>query len=424
MNTFSRILPALTVYVYSFLLEMLRAGVFPLLKSVSTERKWDLDKRQKLPSPVRDFRGRNVVWLHAASMGEAKLLLKFAGMLSERHKDDLYVVTALTRNGVAFLEKNLHPSFCAVGFLPIDTLPMVERVLNHYGIKRLWLIETELWPSLIMACQRRGIPVGVVNARIEPASFAWYRRIAWLLKGALGQFDPVFAQTQEYADRYVALGVDKSKVHVVGNIKGHIRIERPDRQEWISLRRRMNLDEQAFVVTAGCIHTGEGAVLDDFVNVMNEFGYPCRLIIVPRHLDEVGAILSEIKQQVVHLKECATSRSWEIVIIERVGVLDEMYKIADAAIIGGTFIPIGGHNVWDAACNGIPVFFGRHIDKQKESSTTLLDAGVGFSASGGRALGECMFDVVRKNPMPFFAAQQQFIEQINKRGAILEPLLP
>jgi len=420
----SRLIAGAVVVVYSVLLDTLRVILTPLLRGVSERRGWDLDKRQKLPSPVRDFRNRNVVWLHAASLGEAKLLLKFVGMLVERHDDELYVVTATTRNGVAFLEKNRHPAFCAVGFLPLDTISLVERVITHYGVRRLWLLETELWPSLLRVCAKRSIPVGIVNGRIEQASFVWYRRLHWLVASLLEPVSLVFAQTDEYAERFASLGVSRSSLFTVGNIKGHIRIGRPDRHEWLSLRRSMNIDENAFVVTAGCMHKGEGTVLGDFHRRLTELGYPCKLIVVPRHLDETLAIIEEMGGKVVHLDSCSTARVWDVCIIEKIGILDAMYTVADAAVVGGTFTDIGGHNVWDAACYGIPVFFGPFHEKQKEGCDLLLEAAVGFTAEDGLQLGEKMFDVVKREPMRFLQAQQAFIALTNKIRSIVEPLLP
>jgi len=412
------------VYFYSAVLDAVRVLVFPLIKKIGDDRKWDLDRRQKLPSPLREFRGKTVVWLHAASLGEAKLLLKFVSMLQQRRSDERYVVTATTRNGVDYLEKHRHSAFCAIGFQPIDTLSLVGRVLDHYGVKRVWLLETELWPALLYSCRKRSIPVGIVNGRIELSSFAWYKRLQWLISPLLETVSPVFAQTDEYAVRFRSLGISPDALHSVGNLKAHIRIARPDRQEWITLRRAMNIDENTFVVTAGCMHRGEGAVLKTFAAQMAQMGYPCKLIVVPRHLNEASDLAMELGNKCVHIDSITTSRTWEVCVIEKIGILDAMYSVADAAVVGGTFVDIGGHNVWDAACFAIPVFFGPYFDKQKESGDMLREAGVGFSTGDGNELADTMYTVVKGDPMKFLAAQGAFIEMTNKTRSVVEPLLP
>ncbi|MBN1307682.1 MAG: hypothetical protein JXA18_07190 [Chitinispirillaceae bacterium] len=412
------------VWWYSTLLDFVRVVLSPLWRAAGVNGGWDLDMRQKLPSPVRDFRGRRVVWLHAASMGEAKLLIKFQAMLRQRHDEDLYLVTATTRSGVSYLEKNRQSTFCAIGFQPIDTMSLVSRIIDHYEVKRLWLMETELWPSLLRVCVRRCIPVGVVNGRIEPDSLRWYRRLKWLISPLLRQIDLVLAQSDEYAERFIELGVRKDAVRVVGNIKGHIRIERPQRKEWLAVRRGLNIDDEAFVVTAGCMHAGEGAVLRAFFSRMERRGYPCRLIVVPRYGAEAASLADEMGGTVVHLEEARTSRRWEICVIEKSGILDDMYKAADAAVVGGTFIDIGGHNVWDAACFAIPVFFGPYHHTQRESCALLQRAGVGFTVSNGDELADCMYDVVKACPKRFLEDQGRFIESTNRTRSIVEPLLP
>ena len=420
----SAICSLIVIYTYSGLLDLIRLALFPLLRKPGKKRGWDLEARQKLPVPLKDFRGKTVIWLHAASLGEAKLLVKFHSILRQHKEDDLYLVTATTRNGVAYLEKNRQPAFCAIGFLPIDTISLVTKIVSHYSVRRLWLLETEIWPSLLHVCRANGIPVGIANGRIEPSSFRWYSVFRWFVSTLLEKVDTVFAQSDEYAERFIMLGVKSESVHVVGNIKGHIRIQRPLKDEWHSVRRALSVNDDDFVVTAGCIHTGEGKAVRIFFDRMVQYGYPCRLIVVPRYNNEAASIVDEIGGQVLHLDKIETSRHWEICVIEKVGILDDMYKAADAAVIGGTFVDIGGHNVWDAACFGIPVFFGPMHHTQKESCAQLVDAGVGFTVSDGEALAEKMFSVVRKNPLPFFDAQQQFIETTNRAQSELEPLLP
>jgi 3-deoxy-D-manno-octulosonic-acid transferase len=418
------ILFTLFVNSYSLITDFARIALFPLLRGVSERRNWDLDKRQKLPSAVRDIRGRRVVWLHASSLGEAKLLVKFAAMLRQRHDDDLYLVTATTRNGVEFLEKNRHPSFCAIGFQPIDSITMVRHVVEHYHVTRLWLIETELWPSMLLVCMRCGIPVGIVNGRIEERSFGRYRRLQAVVRPLLAPLDIVLAQSDAYAARFVELGARRDVVHVVGNIKGHVRIERPHKQEWLAVRRELNIDEQSFVVTAGCVHRGEGKALRAFFNRIEQLGYPCRMVVVPRYCHEAADILEELGGTVLHLTGPSTARRWNICIVAATGILDNMYMAADAAVIGGTFDDTGGHNMWDAARFGIPVFFGPDYHTQQESGETLLNAGVGFCASGGEDLADLVFDVVKGHPMRFYQAQAAFIEATNRAGSVLEPLLP
>ncbi|NLD91814.1 MAG: hypothetical protein GX639_04005 [Fibrobacter sp.] len=415
---------AVVIYTYSLLMDIAHsiAGIF--LSKMGERRKWDIYHRQHPPSPVRDFRHRSVVWLHAASLGETKLLYKFLEVLEQRHPEDLYLVTATSHTGVQFLELHKTPSVCGVGYLPFDSLTLMNATLKQYGIKRVWLLETELWPSMLWACRKNNIPVGIVNARMEIRSFKRYFMFRKLLAPLFSVFDVVFAQTSEYAERFFNVGVSKDIIHVVGNIKGHIFIKRPARREWLSLRRAMNLSEGCFVLAAGCVHAGEGKELRTCIDMLSRKNMPCKVIVVPRYLEETSAIMDEIGGSIAHFTEITTSRKWDVCIIEKVGILDDVYKMADAAFVGGTFVPVGAHNVWDPARFGIPVFFGPDYHTQIESCEKLLSAGVAFKMENGEELANTIVKVIRLEPRKFVSAQTTFIETVNKQQSVLEPLIP
>jgi len=412
------------VNCYSILFEIAHVIAGLLLKRRAEQKNWDIFQRQHPPSPVRDFRNINVVWIHAASLGEAKLLYKFIEILEQCHPDDLYLVTATSRSGVQFLERNKTASICGIGYLPFDSLRLMNATLDQYTVTRVWLLETEIWPSMLWACRNRKVPVGLVNARMEAKSFRNYSRFRKLLAPVFKNFDIVLAQTEEYAARFIEMGVRKDVVHIVGNIKGHIYIRRPAKREWLSLRRGMNLAESCFVLVAGCLHTGEGAALRRCIDSLIRKNLHCKVIVVPRYLEEVPALMDEIGGNIAHFTDITTSRKWDVCIIEKMGVLDDVYKMADAAFVGGTFVAIGAHNVWDPARLGIPVFFGPDYHTQKESCEKLLAAGVGFQVEDGDDLANTIIRVVRLEPRKFVDSQIEFSEVINKQQSVLEPLIP
>ncbi|MDO5577580.1 MAG: glycosyltransferase N-terminal domain-containing protein, partial [Fibrobacter sp.] len=417
MNIEQRLISwAFCLYGYTF--EVIRRTIFPLLNGISQKKGWDLPLRQKLPFPVRDFRNRTVVWVHAASLGETRLLYKFLDILSQRHPDDLYLLTSTTKTGVQYLQTNRTSSVCATGYLPIDTIPLINTIVNHFHISRVWLLETELWPSMLWVCKKHSIPVGIVNARMEEKSYNRYIKFRKILSSIFSQFDILFAQNDEYADRFEALGVNRENIHIVGNIKSQIMIKRPSRNEWLQTRKQLNLSENNLVITFGCVHAGEGKDIRACFDLLEESGLKCKMILVPRHLDEAEQIIDEFAMDVVRLNDIQTSQPWNVCTIEKMGILDEMYKIADAAFIGGTFVDIGGHNIWDAAQFGIPVFFGPDFHTQKDSFERLLIAGVGFKANDGERLALQILRVMKTEAYKFIHAQTMFIETVNKSQSV------
>jgi 3-deoxy-D-manno-octulosonic-acid transferase len=148
------------------------------------------------------------------------------------------------------------------------------------------------------------------------------------------------------------------------------------------------------------------------------------MIIVPRHLNEVQDIIREIGEDLLHLYDITTMCKWQMCVIEKMGILDDIYLIADAAVIGGTFSDIGGHNVWDAARFAIPVFFGPDYRTQIDGCEKLIKNGVGFKSSDGVELAHLIINVLKREPKQFIQAQLLFMEENNKSQSVLGSLLP
>jgi 3-deoxy-D-manno-octulosonic-acid transferase len=335
------------------------------------------------------------------------------------------VVTATSRTGVDYLERMKRPSVYAVGFLPFDTMPLMKSLIKTFGISRLWLLETELWPSMLFACFRGKVPVGIANARIEEKSFASYLRLRRLFGPLLGQFDVVLAQNDTYAERFRRLGVRPECLHVVGNMKGHIIFHRPAPDKRAALRRAMHLDESDIVLTAGCFHRGEGGVLRACLDLLKGRCRAVKCIVVPRYLDESDALAAELgKAGLRRFADMVADAPWELCTVEKIGILEAMYSIADAAAVGGTFVDIGGHNVWEPARFGIPVFFGPHYHTQSSSCEKLLAAGTGFCVNDAKELADGIERTLWREKTIFAAAQSLFVEQITHDQMIAEPLIP
>lgn len=420
----SQIFITICVYSYSILLEIIRYTLFPVLKGMGNKKGWNLAERQRLPFAVRDFRDRKVVWVHASSTGSAKQLCKFLEILQSRHPDDLYLITAVTRSGVEFLEKNKPASVCAVGFLPVDSIFLIKKTLQHFRVSRVWLLETELWPSMLLTCRLMGVSVGVANARPGDKTFNRMHSLRFLVSPFFEYFDVILVQSDIYRQRCLSLGARDECVHFTGDIGDFIQIKRPLIDDWQRLRTELNLTENHFVITAGCVYPGEAHVLRECFDILVQAGFPCKMIVLPGLPDSVPALLEKIGGNVTHLSDTKTLRVWDIAVIEKCDIIDEMYKIADTAIIGGTFTGEGRNNVWDAARFGIPVFWGPRYHSRNRSFDVLLEAGVAFTVQDGFELAERIVRVMKTDAKDFVVAQMQFIESFNREQAIPESLIP
>ncbi len=414
-------LNSLALHVYSLFLNCFRYGIIPLLGK-QRARTMHVRARNRLPYAVKPFNGKVVHWLHAASLGEAKLLLQFLRILEQKKPGVVYVLTATSETGVAFLEKNKPDTACAIGYLPFDTIPLMKRMLKSFSISRVWIMETEIWPALLWVCRKRNVPVGIVNGRLEEKSFEAYKTFGFLFRTLFEYLNPVLVQNEVYGERFEKLGVDGHNISVIGNLKSHVVIKRPSQEKWAAIRSDLAIGDE-LVITVGCVHKDEAVIISTACEEMRESGMKVKWIIVPRHLKSTMPIVNQLAADVLHLTALSAGRDWHVAVIEAYGVLETVYMIADAAVVGGTFVQIGGHNVWEAAQYGIPVFFGPHTHAQQQSCDRLQSAGVGFQVEDGKELASRIIKTLKTEARAFIDAQMKFSASMNESVHFLEQLI-
>jgi 3-deoxy-D-manno-octulosonic-acid transferase len=420
----TNVLLRLLISVYS---SVLATGMTLVSASVSRApfaRPWDLASRLSGPLPKRPDNKKETVWVHAASLGESKLLVRFLDILRKKHPGQQYLITATTKTGVAYLRAHDGNDIAAIGFLPIDTVGLMRGTIETYKVTRVWVMETELWPCMLWTCMRMSVPLGLVNARLEERTLVSYRRLGWLCNGLLRSPDIVLAQNAQYAGRFERLGIPPSRIHITGNMKAYVTVHPPSSAERAQFRAALSLCRDELCITAGCLHGGEGVVFRKALDIIHASGIALKCIAVPRHLRESQSLARELGPGTVVLREPSTAAPWEICLIDKMGILDSMYRIADAAFIGGTFDATGGHNMWDAAQFGIPVLFGPDIHTQQESARTLLSAGVGFGVHNAEELAATIIAVVRDKREQFRRSSDAFMNEINRKSNTFEDVIP
>lgn len=280
------------------------------------------------------------VWLHGASLGEIKGLLP---VISRLRKEDIsFLVTCTTPAGRIYLEKKNIPA----SYLPLDLPGPVNRFLNRVSPKALILAETEFWPLLLHETVARGIPAAMVNGRLSKKSVRGYRTIAPLFRGILRCFRMVLTRSDKDTERFGTLGVEAL---TAGDGKTHVKPPTPN-QEWLT---RIKPGSKGILV-AGSTRKGEESLI---LEIARRTGMTP--VIVPRHdgrIDEVKALCAEqgyspdLWTDEKELSEC--------LIVNIKGVLSALYGLADAAFVGGTLVPVGGHNILEPLAHNVPVIVG------------------------------------------------------------------
>jgi 3-deoxy-D-manno-octulosonic-acid transferase len=316
------------------------------------------------------------IWLHGASAGEARLVAALAGGLRAVQPERSLAVSAVTRTGRALLPSP--PEVDAAFFAPLDLAGYNRRLLEAMQPALVVLVETELWPNLLREAGGCRVPVVLVNARLSPERMGRYRRFVSLYRPLLTVVERVAAQTDEDARRFVELGVSPDRVGVAGNIKYDLE---PPEGDVKAIRERLGLAADRPVFVAGSTGAGEdGPVLDAFEAARAE--HPTLfLVLAPRHperAEDVDQLLASrgLRSTRLGSGQGIDVADADVLLVDSVGRLGELYRLAQVAFVGGSLVPIGGHNLLEPAALGIPVLFGPFTGHVAEPAR-LLEAGGG-----------------------------------------------
>lgn len=312
------------------------------------------------------------LWIHGASVGEARLVGLVVDAVRARNPGLPIAVSATTRTGRLGLPGS--PRADATFFAPLDFRGYPDRVLDAVRPGTLVLVETELWPNLLHAAAERRVPAVLINGRLSPERMSRYRRLKRLYAPLLAGLSRVGAQTVPDAERLLELGVREPALVVTGNIKYDLRAPAVEARQ---LRARFGLAAERPVVAAGSTGAGEdGAVIDAFLETRRT--YPdLFLILAPRHPQRADAVAREASGRGLALHRMSSGADERAgrsdgLLVDVVGELAALYVLARAAFVGGSLVPIGGHNVLEPAAAGVPVLFGPHTHHVTEPADALL----------------------------------------------------
>ncbi len=319
--------------------------------------------------------GEPAIWIHGVSVGEIKAARSLVEGLRLRRPDLALAVSSTTPAGLKLAESTLTEHF--VFQFPLDLSFVVRRVLRRVRPSMILLMELEIWPNLLQQARAAKIPVIVLNGRISARSFRGYRWIHGLLP-ELRKVDLFAVQNEEYAGRLRELGIDASRIAVTGNMK-YDNLPTAGSPELIArVRAEIGLKEDEVVLLAGSTHPGEEEIaLSVLAELESEFP-GLRLVLVPRHVERGSEVVRCIERHgrepgvLTRLRTGTACSPRAILLVDTIGELEAFYGIADVVFVGGSLVPIGGHNILEPAAMGRPVLFGPHMDNFRDEARVLL----------------------------------------------------
>ena len=338
------------------------------------------------------------IWVHAVSAGEMTAAKPVIAELRRRFPRAAIGVSTHTDTGMEVARKSCREADVFF-YLPFDLPISMGLAMLRMRPDLLVLVEKELWPNLLAVAHLRGAPVLAVNGRVSDRMLRRARVVPTLVRRLYRLLDVICVQSEEDARRLRLLGLSdpSPRIVVAGNTKADTLAGRDQAAE-AQMGEALAVSESDLWLVAGSTHPGEEEqVVDAFLAIQQEVP-SARLLIAPRHLERlpnVSAMIAKRGLQVVRRSEGRRPGENAVVVLDTMGELRAAYACAASAFVGGTLVPIGGHNLLEPPAVGVPVLFGPHTENCADTADLLLQAGIGFRVADGLALARAFLSLAR-----------------------------
>ena len=386
-------------------------------------------------------RGQNqgTIWIHAVSVGEVLAAQPLANQLKEKYRERRLVVSTTTVTGQNLARERMQFAD-AIFYFPLDWRGPVRRALKTVRPGAVIIVETEIWPNFLRECRRAGVPVIFVNGRLSERSFRNFRRAISFSSGALRAFlkrilndaTLFLMQGEQDASRLLELGADANRVVVAGNLKYDLD-DPPESPLSKWLAEELTGNHRQPVLVAGSVMANEEMhILQAFAEVERQF--PRALLVLaprkPERFDEAARIVEESRRDLVRRTNItlngagstALSRPGSVLLLDSVGELASVYRLADAVFVGGSLVPGGGHNILEpAAFSKVPVH-GPFMDNFREMAAKFLHADAAVQVNTPEGLGAAWIGLLKDDvrAMRMGAAARDLVDR--NRGATVRVL--
>jgi 3-deoxy-D-manno-octulosonic-acid transferase len=305
-------------------------------------------------------------------------------------------------------------------YFPLDEKKVIKDILERIKLKILILIETEIWPNLIIECHKKG-KVIIVNGRISDRSFGRYEKLSFYLKKLFKDIDGFYMQSKLDSERIIKIGAEDNKVETSGNLKFDIDLEVFDEKTKEELKKSLGVCGRKIFI-AGSTRTGENEIILEVFKKLTD----TLLILVPRHIERVPVIEELIKKEKLSYRKYSKIDSdnfekTDIILVDKIGVLRKLYSVADIVFVGGTLVNIGGHSLLEPLFYGKTPIFGPYLQNVKDISKEILRKNIGYKVENIEEFVETInkieenSDIYKKNIDAFFEENNRTADKILKK---------
>ena len=379
---------------------LLPVVVYHLYRSISRGRPPAFRERfGSIPAAeLAVIRARPTIWLHAVSVGESIAARPLLKALRTRYPGHAIVVSNTTETGRGV--SSTFPEIDLCIYFPFDFLPAVCSTLKSIRPKLIIIMETEIWPNFTREATRRGIPVLLANGRISDRSFGRYLKFGWFFRNALQLFSRLCMQTNTDRERIIAIGAPEGRTLAAGNLKYDIPLCAPNSDEKKRLRDSYGIPDNLIVLMAGSTHAGEEQHVITMYKELSATSANLFLVLVPRHPERCADVAAILKKSGVTftrrtaLPSTEPFRQGEVLLVDTIGEMMNLYALSDISFVGGSLVPTGGHNLLEPASAGIASVFGPHMTNFREITELVLQYGAGIQVDSPAELTATMRTLV------------------------------
>lgn len=370
------------------------------------------------------------IWVHAVSVGEVQAAAPLIRALQAQFPAQALLVTTVTPTGAERVQA-LFGDSVVHSYIPFEFPNAISSFFSSIKPRVAMIMETEIWPNLYRGCGTRDIPLILVSARISPKSIPGYRKLLPLIRETLSHGIIIAAQSQADADRFLELGASPERTWVTGNIKFDVEPDPDNASKGVMLREALFGERPVWI--AASTHEGEEEqvlvahrkLLQQLPNLL--------LVLVPRHPERFAAVRSLVEKHgfkvVSRTQNQACDSRTEVFLGDTMGELTLLYAASDVAFVGGSLVPVGGHNLLEPAVLALPIVTGPHVFNAIDVADKFVDLGACRVVANGDELVVTVADLLddRDTAARLGRNGLKVIEQ--NRGALarlltlLEPLL-
>ncbi len=317
----------------------------------------------------------HAIWLHAASVGEVQACVPLVKNLQKTLPGSAIILTTFTPTGAEQVRRNFGDSVTHY-YLPLDNSICVHNFLARTRPTLLVMMERELWPNLLAACEARRIPVLLANARLSEKSLRSYLKFKALVTPMLKHLTLVAVQNRTDGERFLALGLPPERLEVTGSIKFDVTV--PEDSADVGKALRAQWGETRTVLALASSHEDEDERLLKLYPQLQQYCPDLLLLLIPRHLERFEVVARKARElglKVQQRSQGSASPATEVYVADTLGEMLKVLAAADLVLMGGSLIARGGHNPIEPAALGKPVLIGPHYFNFTEIVERLASAG-------------------------------------------------